>query len=787
MKETNETQLSRSTLYWVGSRRSDAELMDDGLAGSVCLYGRTEGRHIALCDEWNERVDNNDIADRVNDFIRDKLHEIAASDPSARFFFYNPGWKLDVGGLDDIADRLLGVNGESHYTFWGSKLDTHERLKGVVNTLEAFAVTREECSFERFEQLLGYARDGYILQADNASGGSGTLIVDESNRDEFTGGLVQEGYLLSKYRKQNIPVNYHAVIYPEYVLMFPGSVQVLRVENHHLVYKGADYIAYKMIDADKRERMLADVRRVCELMRADGYRGVVGIDGMIYGDSTAVIEVNTRFQGSTAALNIGLVSAGFRTVQEYSLDAFTLDAPGESERGINDGTEIGTSCYSYNMIAPIGHADLILSRAKEESRVLRIDTDGYSSGQLVGKDIYRFRLCFNTNICAINPEGGIWIHQNVVEPEERIYNGVCDRDPLALKIALMTQGVRIESDAEQYLKAHGGIREGNNNAVDVYVCDMIVNAPCDVDFVRFTPFSIRLGEGDRTELYYYDSFIDTIGLYPFDKLSGKRTKSGRYYADIAYLSTDRLRVHMTNKCIYKKMGRSCRFCNIDTEDTGELIPMTDIIEVVEDYIENAHELKHFLVGGQSAEEHSEKTRVVEIIRAIRERSDKNIYVMSLPFSKETMNEMKEAGMTELACNMEVYDDLLAREYMPGKGRIPRSHYMDILGYASKLYEDTPGAVRSALIIGLEPHESFMRCIGMLARTGVQPIVSVFRPLPNTDLERMMMPPLNYLYDVFIEAETLCREYGLSLGPECINCQNNTLSLPDSIAVGYVKK
>ncbi len=771
-------------LYWVGSRYSDCQYFDRLLTGSICLYGETNGNNIAINDELGARFDNNFIAKKVNEYIKARLFEISAADPEARFFFYNPGWKYDIGGLDPIADRLIGVNDESFYKTYGSKVKTREKIQGTVSVLDAVVLKREDCTPDKIHSLLGESKNGYIIQSDSASGGLGTLIFDGD--EEAVKGLADGEYIVSKYHKNNIPVNYHAVIYDGEIIVLPGSIQLFREENGHLIYKGADYISYKTVDKAKREQLIGDVRKVAAILQAEGYRGVIGVDAMIYGDRADIIEINLRHQGSTAPLNMGLEKQGYKTVQQLALDACLGIAPTEQDISISDELVIPFSSYSYTGVHPEPHADLVLSRAHRELKVARIDTDGYKVGDRVDRDVHKFRLCFKSNISALNSEGGVWLHQNVVEPSARIYDGVIAGDPLAIKITLMTEGVYVDRETKLRLAEHGGIREGNNNAVDIYFRGMIINAPCDVDFNSFAPYSIRINKEGTAELYYYDSYIDVIGLYPLDPLSGKRTRSGRYYADIAYLSTDRLRVHMTNKCIYKKLGRSCRFCNINTEDTGNVIPMEDIIEVVEDYLANAPELKHFLVGGQSAEEHAEKSRVVDIIKAIRERTDKNIYVMSLPFSLATVDEMRDAGMTELACNMEVYDNALAREYMPGKGNIDRAYYLKVLSHASKMYDRHSGVVRSALILGLEPHASFIEGVKAMLAIDVQPIISVFRPLPCTDLESLMMPPVDYIYDTFVEAETLCRRANLSLGPACINCQNNTLSLPDEIAKTYVK-
>lgn len=783
LHESYNEFLKSKHIYWVGSRFSD--IVGFECYGSISLYGTTHGRHIALCDTCKERFDNNFLNEHAYDVLRSTILDIAKRDGQAVFCFYNPEWKYDIGGLESVEDRLIAVNAKEIYDFYDSKIGVHEYYKDKVEMLEAYTLPASECTLDNLGRLLGDNPDGYIVQAEKSSGGYGTLVVDKSNADKTLSALSDSRYLVSAYRKNNVPVNFHAVIYRDGVMLFPGSVQILRRENDRLIYKGSDYMAFGMIDGQLRGAAERAVLAVCEIMRADGYRGIAGIDAVIYDGRAAVVEINTRFQGSSAVLNMGLIENGRKSLQEYNLEAFYIDAPA-SDRELYKTLKINYAGYSYSSIEPTEHAPFIFSAVENEPHVSRIDADGYTAGMEIGHDIHMFRVCFDRNICAVNPDGGVWIHENICEPDTEIYDKVIAGDPLALKITLLTQGTRIDARAERYLKANGGIREGNNNAVDILIHDMVINAPCDVDFIAFTPYVITLNADNKLELYYYGHFVGVVTLFPLDPLSGKKTKSGRNYYDIAYLSTDRLRVHMTNKCVYKRQGKSCKFCNIDTKDTGKVIPMEDICEVLDDYIRNAPELTHFLVGGQSAEENTEKTRVVEIIRAIRERSDKNIYAMILPFSDSAIEEMINAGMTELACNIEVYDDALAKRYMPGKGAIPRRIYIDRLRRAAEQYGNDKQSVRSAMIVGLEPQASFFDGLETLLKNGIQPILSIFRPLPDTDLESLMMPPAAYIYKLFVDSERLCRKYGFSLGPSCVNCQNNTLSLPDRLCARYLR-
>ncbi len=779
-----DAYLASHHLYWVGARASDAEHFYNKLAGVIALYGRNrpdDGTPLYSYSETSGvRGDNNVISDEANRYFRETIIRICEEDPDAAFMFYNPCWIRDIGGLDAYTDRFIGVNPMPLIEKYGSKFVTFEALRSRVNMLPARLLPAGQCTLDGLKEALGPAPFGYIVQGEYSSGGCQTRIVAHP-ADETA--LPDAAYLVSAYYRHSTSVNVHAVIFKNDILLFPASVQILREEDRHLIYKGADYAAYRHVDAAHRKIFEKNARKVCEVMQAEGYRGVVGIDGIIYGDTAAVVEVNTRFQGSTAALNEGLFANGMPLLQTFHLAAFLTD--GCDAQAALDALSIGFSSYSYSYIQPADHAAAILRQAPEDPNVVRVDADGYRGEATDAPGVYLFRLIFNCNICCNNYGEEVWVHENVCEPDLFLYTQVLRKDPLALKIALITIGVRIEPATERFLLENGGIREGNNNSVDILLLDMVINAPVDVRFVRLSPFEIRLTGEQTLGLFYYGRYIDAVSLWKTDPLCRKKTKSGIPYADVAYLSTDRLRVHMTNKCVYKKNNLSCKFCNINTDCDAKLIPLEDIREVVSAYLQ-LPELRHLLVGGQSTDEQTGKGRVVEIIRLIRSLTDKDIYVMTLPFTKQTILEMKQAGMTELACNIEVHDDRLAELYMPGKGAIPRDYYYDILGYAAKLYPERSDAVRTAFIVGLEPDASFMEGFRRCLENGIQPILSVFRPLPDTEMEFMMSPPCMALYELFLACEGLCRAYRTALGPTCTYCQNNTLALPGPVADRYFK-
>ena len=79
--------------------------------------------------------------------------------------------------------------------------------------------------------------------------------------------------------------------------------------------------------------------------------------------------------------------------------------------------------------------------------------------------------------------------------------------------------------------------------------------------------------------------------------------------------------------------------------------------------------------------------------------------------------------------------------------------------------------------------SLLEGIEKICSIGAAPILSVFRPIPGTIAENVVPLTNSELLALFYKATAICDMYGLELGPQCIPCQNNTLSLPRSLMRG----
>lgn len=768
-------------LYWVGPRDSDISYTGDMFDGAITLFGdEISKKSSAYCKNYHSRVNHNIIDVDQDNFTITEIINRLTEDHDAEFIFYNPNIVYKIKKLAEVRDHILCLNDAELMEKLNNKISFRKRFEALVNMLDCKIVTSEQCHYENLREIFKITdkETKFVVQAPIASGGYGTFILNSNNSYEIQNEINSGGeYLVSKFLSPSISVNAHIIIFENEILLTPCSVQIMKESNNRLFYRGADFITYKRIPERGRKMFEKELFTVGQKMQQMGYRGICGIDGMITENEAYILEVNNRFQASTPLINLSLSKVGLPSLHKLNCWAFEGKSVSKNFRNILPNLDVSYSNYIFTSGEVDFHYKHFYKRAhdyKTNKYIEDIVEDGYNPSQPSERDAYQYKIIFNTNITGIDGNGGITIHNNIEEPSKDFYRKVEKKDYLYMKVALLNQGIWFTSEALKRLEENGGIRPGTNCSVDILMGEMVINCPVNNKFTEFSPFSVDVKNG-KVALFYYSAFLKNIDINPVDIYSMKKTKNEVAYAAIANMSSDRLRLHHTNACVFKREGKGCAFCDIRMDK--ERITLEDIYEVIDFYLENT-EFKHFLVGGQSEISSTEYLYIIATIKYIREKSDKKIYVMCLP-PKDlgVIKELYDAGATEVAFNIEVFDRSLAAEIMPGKGRFPLGQYMEALQEGVTVW-GKDGAVRSIILVGLEKDKTFFEGLELLARNYVQPILSVFRPLPGTEMFDRIPPSNEYLIDVYNKAVNICANYGVKLGPSCVQCQNNTLSLPE---------
>jgi hypothetical protein len=111
--------------------------------------------------------------------------------------------------------------------------------------------------------------------------------------------------------------------------------------------------------------------------------------------------------------------------------------------------------------------------------------------------------------------------------------------------------------------------------------------------------------------------------------------------------------------------------------------------------------------------------------------------------------------------------------------VGRQGYLRALKEAARVFG--PIAARSLLIVGLESFEASLSGVKLLCELGVMPILSPFRALEGTDLVDHQGWEASMHIDLYEASFEIAKAASLPLGPTCIPCQNNTLTLPEDLS------
>lgn len=762
--------MSNKSIYWIGKYESDI-INSNFFVGSLTYYGSNLGNNYSFCPQ-GIRISSM----RTNDFIcflTEKIDKIMNdSNNNASFMFYSPKWAYEILRVrPEYEYSFIGVNSQQIVSLLDNKINTRLWFSNICDTPPFKIAAPNECSYELLKNSFP-KYEKFIIQEHISSGGKGTYVLTEKNNAQIVAQLNPSSiYIVSPYIVNSYPVNIHICISSNDVIVFSPSIQIMHNHKNNLLYCGADYISAKRIP----NKILLEIKQVSQkigfLIKDMEYRGVLGIDFIVEKDHVYFVEINPRFQGSSFLLNKALLESTGNSLFELHESSFTSAPNFFNENEIS----IDYSFIFYKKLDTDHHYNF-LHEVFETNENYQILDDGYKVLDMIDSQAYLYRVIINKAISYINPDSSL----NVLESLHNNNNfnipiSTVD-DLLGLKVSLITQGVRIERSALEHINRTKRIKDSTFNAIDIKLFDsLIVNSPISVPFVELTPFLIKYNPLTKLNLYFNEHFISTVSVDTEDDLPEKTQNGNIPYRTVAFRTNDRVRVRHSSVCSFKLQNLSCEFCESKHKKAYE-VPLEDVYEVIDTYEEQV-DFRHYLIGGASGPENHEHERIIQIASYIKSKSPKSIYLMSLPpKDKNIIDEYFKSGITEVAFNLETYDRDVAKKIMPGKGRIPMSQYIEAFKESVKHLGNT-GNVRTMFILGLESETSLLTGIEHMASIGVSPMLSALRPMPNTKLNDVITPSVQWICDIYRKAKAICEKYNLDLGPQCAACQNNTISLP----------
>ncbi len=752
-------------IFWIGIRESEISATGQLFDGSITVFGSNERNNYSYEKEKNIRIDYNKDNNELNSFISETAMKVLRKYPQCKFVLYYP---MEVDEYDPIiSEHAICMNSSSITDLLENKIYTKLWLSKIIPVIPFTTMLGIELSYDYICDAFPN-ESSFVIQGTFSCGGSGTWLVsnDDDMKDILSSINAQSIYTVTPFQEKNISVNLHLIIYEKEILLFPASVQIIYENQRHLCYGGADFFMLNQLS----ENIISKIQQYGEIigkhLQAGGYRGICGIDFLTTPDEVFFMEVNARFQSSSFLINDTLNKLSLPSLQELHIDSFYNQTSSFNIPALT----IEKSFYNYSFHSNMKkQLKYVWEKSKDCPEVFQCIDDNLDWNIPMENNTYLFKLVFSTNIACVSPEYTCRLY-NGFHYDFNLLEGIpWTKQIKRFKVLMLNLGIRISKQAIEQLAQNGGVNYEIFYAIDLSVeGKLFLNVPYKVEFSELSPFEVDYINNEYW-LNYYERPIARVSVRTNDLLAQQLTKSHICYNEIAYLGVDRLRIHQRNGCFFKEQGMGCAFCDIEFSDQN--FSFEDIKEVLQAYISNPA-IKHYLVGGGSRKPSDDFSEIIKIVNYIHNVTDKKIYLMSIP-PKETkiLTHLKEAGVTEVAFNLEIYDRILARKYMPGKGLLSLERYENAFKEAVMLWGKN-GNVRSALIVGLEPVDSLLQGVEFLCKLGVSPILSLIKPAER--LEHFWAPASDEVLKIWEQTEEICRRYHVPLGPACHFCEDNVL-------------
>ena len=283
-------------------------------------------------------------------------------------------------------------------------------------------------------------------------------------------------------------------------------------------------------------------------------------------------------------------------------------------------------------------------------------------------------------------------------------------------------------------------------------------------------FSLRAVDG-QAAIFRNNETITKVELFKRPAINDKVTSDGTQFNKLACFYHERsVHFFFSNECALKGTGDDCKFCNINsTKDhfAEHSVFFKNARQLGEVYAEafRAGWANHARLTGGFIPERREVEYYLDVADEFKERTGQDklhaLTVIGAPHDLSVIYKHKEAGWSNLAINIEIWNDKIFDVICPGKSKQNGGwkNWLKALEYAAKVFGK--GNVRSSIVSGLEPKDSTLEGVEYLASIGVIAFPGPWIPNPGSALEGHRTPEAAWHYDVIQKSAAIYEKYGFT--------------------------
>ncbi|GHV00087.1 hypothetical protein FACS1894211_06680 [Clostridia bacterium] len=301
-------------------------------------------------------------------------------------------------------------------------------------------------------------------------------------------------------------------------------------------------------------------------------------------------------------------------------------------------------------------------------------------------------------------------------------------------------------------------------------------------FCEYSPYVLAYNSSHELVLHCSDDNSDTLIQCPeTHPYWYEHPVNGHKIGDFILLEGDFTAIaSITKGCTYFDRNQPCKFCAIGfegylqgdkvTADEHKKAVLAALTIVAQDAkITNIH-----LTGGNTESKDRGAESYFQFIKAIQSVAPNKQIAVEIPPPESSIQlgifkHLKEAGVHSITINMEFWDDEERLKYMPIKGAIPKTDYINAYKNAQKVFGKN--RVTCGFIVGLEPIGHTIEGIHEIIKLGVIAEVYPFKPNKGSQMENEPITSTDTIVKVSQIASELMHKNGIdpTACSGCVKC------------------
>ncbi|MFA4819436.1 MAG: radical SAM protein [Candidatus Aenigmatarchaeota archaeon] len=351
------------------------------------------------------------------------------------------------------------------------------------------------------------------------------------------------------------------------------------------------------------------------------------------------------------------------------------------------------------------------------------------------------------------------------------------KNPSEVKVSLLSHGINCVADMfanfdrdfywNRYVYGNTSTAEKHHRFPQVLLLgNGVVSA-----FLRRggTPWALKNEGNNAVGLYHEGTYVQDVGLPETPAYYGKRLSDGSLSDNVIAVAGEQTPgFFLYPECYYFNEGSFCKFCSLKpTRRT--------VAEELEAEFENARiseATRLFqntswrdiplvsITAGTARTDLGTQRGIIDRIRAVYDALDPKIPIHTLvhpPHDFDLIDEYRDAGVTSIAFNIEVYDRSVFARVAPGKNKdYGYDKWMDAVRHARDVFGDYNAFC--GLVWGLEPAENVKRAHREYLDQGIGITSNIFHSDPRTPMRQHPHPSEEYIMDIAEDQANLYDAY-----------------------------